>query len=180
MRIVPKIPDINRRSFLATFGVSAVGLGLAGSAVLPSRQAWAQHMMPSLSPEAAQTVLQMARDIYPHDRIPDRLYQVAVEPYHSAAENDPAFKAIIEEGVHRVNHEASHMGSASYIDIAAEEDRVAILRKMQDDPLFQKLRGDLVVSLYNQTAVWNILGYEGPSADKGGYLTRGFNDLDWL
>ena len=180
MRIVPKIPDINRRSFLATFGVSAVGLGLAGSAVLPSRQAWAQEMMPSLSPEAAQTLLQMARDIYPHDRIPDRLYQTAIEPYHSAAENDPAFKAVIEEGVRRANHEASHMDSAAYINIAAEEDRVAILHKMQDDPLFQKLRGDLVGSLYNQPAVWELLGYEGPSADKGGYLHRGFNDIDWL
>jgi hypothetical protein len=25
-----------------------------------------------------------------------------------------------------------------------------------------------------------LLGYEGPSFDKGGYLNRGFNDLDWL
>jgi hypothetical protein len=25
-----------------------------------------------------------------------------------------------------------------------------------------------------------MLGYEGPSFDKGGYLERGFNDLDWL
>jgi hypothetical protein len=28
--------------------------------------------------------------------------------------------------------------------------------------------------------VWDLLGYEGPSFDKGGYLHRGFNDLDWL
>jgi len=24
------------------------------------------------------------------------------------------------------------------------------------------------------------LGYEGPSFDKGGYINRGFDDLDWL
>ena len=25
-----------------------------------------------------------------------------------------------------------------------------------------------------------MLGYEGTSFDKGGYVNRGFNDLDWL
>jgi len=37
-----------------------------------------------------------------------------------------------------------------------------------------------VVALYDDREVWNLLGYEGPSYDKGGYLNRGFDDLDWL
>jgi hypothetical protein len=28
--------------------------------------------------------------------------------------------------------------------------------------------------------VWELVGYEGPSYDRGGYLHRGFDDLDWL
>jgi hypothetical protein len=28
--------------------------------------------------------------------------------------------------------------------------------------------------------VWAALGYEGSSYDKGGYINRGFNDLNWL
>ena len=28
--------------------------------------------------------------------------------------------------------------------------------------------------------MWDLLGYEGYSSDKGGYINRGFNDLDWL
>ena len=43
-----------------------------------------------------------------------------------------------------------------------------------------KLRGDLVVSLYNQPAVWAKLGYQGASAQYGGYINRGFNDQDWM
>ena len=27
---------------------------------------------------------------------------------------------------------------------------------------------------------FGVLGYEGASFDKGGYINRGFNDLDWL
>ena len=38
----------------------------------------------------------------------------------------------------------------------------------------------LVVSLYNQTEIWPKFGYEGSSAEHGGYLHRGFNDIDWL
>ena len=38
----------------------------------------------------------------------------------------------------------------------------------------------LVVSLYNQPAVWAKLGYEGSSAEHGGYIHRGFDDIDWL
>ena len=51
---------------------------------------------------------------------------------------------------------------------------------MQNGPLFKKLRGDLLVTLYNNKEVWPKFGYEGSSAYKGGYISRGFNDLDWL
>ncbi len=37
-----------------------------------------------------------------------------------------------------------------------------------------------MVALYDDKEVWEILGYEGASYDKGGYLHRGFDDLDWL
>ena len=48
------------------------------------------------------------------------------------------------------------------------------------DGFFQDDAGDLVVSLYNQEEVWPKFGYEGSSAENGGYINRGFNDIDWL
>ena len=50
----------------------------------------------------------------------------------------------------------------------------------EETAFFQQLRGDLVVSLYNQKEVWPKFGYEGSSYEHGGYIERGFNDLDWL
>ncbi|TIM17407.1 MAG: gluconate 2-dehydrogenase subunit 3 family protein, partial [Mesorhizobium sp.] len=47
-------------------------------------------------------------------------------------------------------------------------------------PFFQAIRGGLVVSLYNQKEVWPIFGYEGESYSKGGYIARGFDDIEWL
>ena len=37
-----------------------------------------------------------------------------------------------------------------------------------------------IVSLYNQKEVWPRFGYEGSSAEHGGYINRGFADIDWL
>lgn len=36
------------------------------------------------------------------------------------------------------------------------------------------------MTLYDDAEAWDALGYEGESFDKGGYIHRGFNDLDWL
>jgi hypothetical protein len=38
----------------------------------------------------------------------------------------------------------------------------------------------MMLTLYNNPDVWPKFGYEGASADKGGYINRGFNDIDWL
>ena len=57
-------------------------------------------------------------------------------------------------------------------------DRRVIKRAWQ--PAFQAVRGKTVVSLYNQPAVWEKFGYEGPSYPHGGYILNGFDDLSWL
>jgi hypothetical protein len=38
----------------------------------------------------------------------------------------------------------------------------------------------MITALYNQPDLWAKLGYEGSSAEHGGYIHRGFNDIDWL
>jgi len=45
---------------------------------------------------------------------------------------------------------------------------------------FQRLRSDFVLYFYSNPAIWPLFGHEGPSNDKGGYLHRGFNDIDWI
>ncbi len=50
----------------------------------------------------------------------------------------------------------------------------------QNGPFFQKVRSSLITGLYNNKELWPFFGYEGESASKGGYINRGFNDLDWV
>ena len=61
-------------------------------------------------------------------------------------------------------------------NVAWEADRVTLLRGIEHTAFFGKIRGDLVVSLYNQTDIWAKFGYEGSSAEHGGYHgNRGFS-----
>ncbi len=180
MREIDRRKQVSRRLFLqgSATAVPAAGLAAAGMGIGP-HAAWAQAAS-NLKPHTMATLVLMARDIYPHDRLADIYYITAVTPYDAKAGGDPAFHTLIETGVVTLDAAAQRTHKTAYLDVPWEADRVAVLETVQDGAFFQKVRGDLVVSLYNQQEVWPKFGYEGSSADKGGYLHRGFNDLDWL
>ncbi|MDQ0304133.1 twin-arginine translocation signal domain-containing protein [Ancylobacter polymorphus] len=168
----------SRRAVLAGLG-AAGALMVSGAAVLNPREAWGLEVT-ALKPETMRTLIVMARDVYPHDRIPDRFYAIAMKPYEADAAKDPALKALVEDGVVTLDTLSKAKYGAAYADLGWEDQRVAVLREIEDSAFFQKVRGGLVVGLYNQEEVWPIFGYEGASADKGGYIDRGFNDIAWL
>jgi hypothetical protein len=165
---------LSRRQLLAK--ATALGaLFVVGPSFLAARDAaWAAELK-VLKPQTFATLVQMARDIYPHDRIADEFYVVAVKGYDNS---DAA--ATVESGIAALDAAARGKGHASYIEMGWERDRVDLLRAMEQSPFFQKIRGGLVTGLYNQKAVWPLFGYEGESFSKGGYLNRGFNDITWL
>jgi len=121
----------------------------------------------------------MSRDIFPHDRLGDDAYARAIAPYDVAAA-DSKVKELFVKGVEALDAAAVKIASKPYAAVATEAERVQALKAIEGTPLFAKVRGDLVVSLYNQKEVWAKLGYEGPSAPQGGYINRGFDDLNWL
>ncbi len=171
MRTVDKRSRVSRRVFLR--GSAAAGLAIS------ARKAWAEEAK-ALPPHVLASLTLMARDIYPHDHIADSFYIAAVQPWDDKAAADPAFHALMTGGVARLDSDAQDAHGAAYIALPWEEQRVALLQGIEHTPFFKKARSDLVVSLYNQPALWPKLGYEGPSAQLGGYLYRGFDDIDWL
>ena len=67
-----------------------------------------------------------------------------------------------------------------YAEVGTEAERLTLLYAIEHGAFFQKLKGHLVVAFYDNKAVWPLFGYEGSSYEKGGYLDRGFDDIDWL
>ncbi len=169
---------VNRRDFLAASGTTAIGAAMvvgSGTLLLPS-QGWGMELK-ALKPETMATMIQMARDIYPHDRVPDKFYAKAMRAHDDAAADDAEKLAFFEDGIADLNGKS---GDGGYLGLGWEADRVALLRDMEDSDFFQAMRGSLVVGLYNQKALWPLFGYEGASAHKGGYIERGFDDIEWV
>jgi hypothetical protein len=180
MRTIDKRTHLGRRAMLrggATV-LPAAALASAGMGVSPEA-AWAQAAK-ALSPETMATLVKMSRDVFPHDHIPDSFYVTAATPWDDKAATDAALKAMLTDGVARLDTDSVDRFGKPYIHVPWEADRVRVLQGVEQTPFFKKVRGDLVVSLYNQEAIWPKFGYEGSSADKGGYIHRGFDDIDWL
>ncbi|MBP2236391.1 hypothetical protein J2Z31_002905 [Sinorhizobium kostiense] len=166
---------ISRRELLKR-GTVGAALIVSGRAVISPENAWGLEAT-ALRPETVATLILLARDIYPHDQLADRFYAIAVKGQDTRAAQHAAHKALMEDGVADLDKRA---GSVGYRGLSWEDDRVAILREIETTPFFQAVRGDLIVSLYNQKELWPIFGYEGESYSEGGYINRGFNDIEWL
>ena len=67
-----------------------------------------------------------------------------------------------------------------YAAVAWEEQRVALLREIEQSRFLRQGPQRSLASLYNNHDVWPKFGYEGSSAEHGGYINRGFDDIDWL
>lgn len=165
---------LTRRALLGR-AVAAGALTITGAGFIAApNAAWALEVS-VVTPAQMATLLQMARDIYPHDQVPDQFYAVAVKGYDAEDR-----KEFVTAGVAELDAAAAAQGHADYVSIGWEEDRVKVLQAIETSVFFQTIRAGLVTGLYNQKEVWPIFGYEGESFSKGGYIDRGFDDINWL
>ena len=130
-------------------------------------------MSHQLSDHSRATVLAAARTMFPHDDLPDEAYAGVLDEIDGAAAGDSAVATDIEQGIARLDD------SQQFIELD-EESRTEALRRTEGSPLFDLIKATTVVALYDNPLVWKAFGYEGPSVHLGGYINRGFDDLDWL
>ncbi|KYG97755.1 Twin-arginine translocation pathway signal [Bradyrhizobium sp. DOA1] len=179
MREIDRRSKHSRRVFLKGAASAVPVVAVATSVTVSIEDAWADEAS-TLSPATMKTLLKVARDIYPHDVLGDSYYITAIKPWDGKAAKDAAVKSLINGGIARLDQNARDRYKVPYADVPWEADRVVLLKEIEQSDFFQKVRGDLVVSLYNQKEVWPRFGYEGSSAEHGGYINRGFADIDWL
>ena len=179
MREVDRRGKYSRRIFLKGAATAVPVAAVAASAGISIEDAWAADAT-TLTPPTLKTLVKVARDIYPHDFLVDSYYITAIKPWDGKAAKDPAVKTMINDGVSRLDQDAQDRHKVPYAEVPWEVDRVVLLQRIEQTEFFKKIQGDLIVSLYNQKEVWPKFGYEGSSAEHGGYIKRGFADIDWL
>jgi len=118
-------------------------------------------------------LVRLLRAAYPHPDFPDGPFERCADVILTQLETDVWRRLSLEEGIATLEQ----AGLDSSVDAETAE---KVLREIADAEFFVFVRGVVVTTLYDDHEVWELLGYEGASFDQGGYLDRGFDDLDWL
>jgi hypothetical protein len=164
-----------RRDFLKgsglLFGTLATGSLLAGLA--PSTS-WALELK-ALSSAQGATLMAMGRVLYPHQKLPDAVYALLAKDLDAKAAADAGAAKLLQDGVAWLNRSAG--GDFAKAKPAQRE---AIVRGMEGTAFFATVRGQCITSLYDNDMAYAVFGYPGSAWEKGGYITRGFQDLKWL
>ena len=161
---------IPRRTFLAASGIVSGLLAAGGplSLIAPGR-AWALEMKALTSSQGA-VLMSVARTIAPHDGLEDAAYALVVKAIDAAAA-DGHVREMVVSGL---------AGLGTNFASQTEAARTAALKRVEHSEFFQLLRASTLANLYSSALAYAHFGYEGEAFSKGGYLTRGFNDLHWL
>ncbi|WP_154124687.1 hypothetical protein [Grimontia hollisae] len=168
-------PAFSRRTILkmgaltatAAYAYAVAGLSLSG-------KSWALTVK-ALDNKTANALISISRSIYPHPELDDLFYAASVESIDAQVAKDPSQLKAIIEGVASLTKAADGDWNS-----LPEAKQAALLQQVASEPFFQAIRSNMVVSLYDNPGLWPAFGYEGPSFEKGGYINRGFNDIQWL
>ena len=172
---------LSRRGLLqGTVVAGAAVLLLNGTPLILGRGgAWAMELK-ALSPDQGAALMRFTRDLFPHDQLIDAIYASAIAPLDEEAAKDPKTKALLADGIADLDARTMKADGTRYVDTIVEATRIAAVKEIEGTPFFSKVYGSTITPLYNNRDAWKKFGFEGPSSPYGGYLHRGFNDLDWL
>ncbi len=157
---------LSRRSFLV--GTFATTIYATLWSIDPAKA----KITAASSKEDKNILQKMVRTLYPHDRFPDGPYIRTTEDVINKGNSSPEKAVMLQEGVDKLK--SDNFASLNF------KKATKYLENMGRTEFFEHVRGTSTVTLYNDKETWELLGYEGYSSDKGGYINRGFNDLNWL
>lgn len=167
---VPKLDlPLTRRELLRGSGIlmGTIASGSLLAALAPS-PVWAVELK-SLSQTEGETLMAMGRVLYPHKKLPDAVYALLAKDLDAKA--DDALRA----GIKMLDAAAG----GSFLKANAAR-RTTAVKDLEGTAFFARVRSQCITSLYDNDMAYAVFGYPGSSWEKGGYITRGFQDLKWL
>ena len=167
------VPRLNlplaRREFLKGSGIlmGSIATGSVLAALAPS-PVWAVELK-TLSKAEGETLMAMGRVLYPHKKLPDAVYALLAKDLVGKAD------AALRDGIRALDQAAG----GSFVKAPAAK-KLQLVKAIEGTPFFNTVRGQCVTSLYDNDMAFAVFGYPGSAWEKGGYITRGFQDLKWL
>jgi hypothetical protein len=169
------VSKFSRRGFLRASAATVAAAAVRGPSLL-AKSAEAS----GLTAGESLTIVKFTRDLFPHNRLDDSFYVKAIAPLQDEASKDASTRKLLADGVAQLNAATTASTGKPYAEVADESVRIAAIKKIEGSEFFTRVYTGTMTPLYNQPELWTKFGYEGPSSAQGGYLHRGFNDIDWL
>lgn len=154
-----------RRFLVAAFAFAGLTAGTVGPAALRFGAAWAQ----SGNADTSDTLIRLARLLLPYDDLADNVYaEVSGDALAAIAEDTTTIARLLDA-----------QQSDDFLGLD-EDAQLAVMRAVENEELYVAILGALKTRMYDHPKVWEVIKYEGPSYQNGGYLNRGAGDIDWL
>ena len=113
--------------------------------------------------------------LFPHPGLGRDLYQQVAEQLHERIDQSEELVAMLDNAM-----EVLAGGARENWFALSQRGRVEALGEIQHTPFFQFVLNETLGLVYRHPLTWELLGYEGSSLEFGGYIDRGFDDIDWL
>jgi hypothetical protein len=157
--------SISRRTLLSSASAFAILTTIGSTGVLA-------HIKVASTASDRQLIASMVRVMFPHDRFPDGPYLRTADAVITKANASAGAALTLRAGL-------IDLKSQSF-DSLSKAKATDYLKSIEGSSFFSLVHGTTVTGLYTDSEVYKMLGYEGESFDQGGYVDRGFNDLNWL
>lgn len=159
-----------RRFLVAAISCSGLLSSGIGAALLRASSAWAESAVGS-----AKELARMARLLFPHDAIGDDVYAEVIDGILTDSANDASMIALLDEAVRALD---TAQGGDWFG--AGEDEQLAAMQAVEGEAFFGAILGNVRARFYSHPKVWEDINYPGSSLEFGGYVDRGFDDIDWL
>lgn len=167
---------MKRRQFIATsvrLALGAQAATLLSGIISPA--ALAEASLDAFDEREARTLLVLTRAMFPHRELDDSYYLEVVAYVDSQAAAAPELRGLVRAGIVQLDE----MAGGSWLDSSVDR-KLQILEAVQTEAFFAAILNQTIDVLYRNQEVLTFLGYEGSSIEYGGYLNRGFDDINWL
>ncbi|MDX1403448.1 MAG: hypothetical protein R3192_02870 [Woeseiaceae bacterium] len=163
--------DLSRRRFLVA-AMTATGLASAGigGTMLATPFSWVRA-----AEGDAEQLARIARLLFPHDKLTDAVYVEVIDSVITSAAGDASLASMLDQATTALNS----FVQGNWLD-AGELRQIAAMQSIQDETFFAAILDNVRFRFYNHAKVWQHIGYPGSSVEFGGYIDRGFDDIDWL
>jgi hypothetical protein len=141
---------------------------------IPEGPEWLDQLR-ILDAAAAANLLAALQTLCPHD-------DLSAIPYRRTVCHLDRFAAASESATQLLTGFARLLAEAWPLPFheLAETYRIQTLERIEATPEFFMVQRLAVRFFYDDLETWSAFGYQGASVHLGGYVTRGFDDLDWL